>query len=345
MTHSHRITVLPGDGIGPEIMEALMIVLESTGLKFVPETFLDFGARAGGELPKDVITSILRTGVAIKGPTATPLGEGHRSLNVQLREEFDLFANVRPVQTVPGVRTRYSDTPISLIVFRENLEDLYIGDESAIGGGYEAKSRITAVECERFARFAFSAAAMQGRHKMTIVHKANILKKTHGMFRDIAYAVAADFPAIECDDLIADNCFMQLVMRPERFDCLLLPNFLGDLASDICAGLVGGLGFAPGANMGNHGAIFEAVHGTAPDIAGKGIANPTSLILSGAMMLDYLGEKLSADIVRFATYAAIEAGKSTGDAPRVNGEKPLGTIAFAEEVAGCIRAANKAFAA
>lgn len=327
---THHITLLPGDGIGPEVMTATVQVLKATGVSFNFDIH-SFGESTGGKLPQSVINSIEANRVALKGPTATPTGEGHRSLNVQLRERFELYANVRPVHTVPGVRTRFSDTPVDLVIFRENLEDLYVGRETVFEGGASALAVITREHSERIARYAFEYAKQHGRRKVTVVHKANILKETHGLFLRTAQVVAKEYPSIECNDFIADNCFMQLVTRPERFDCLLLPNFLGDLASDICAGLVGGLGFAPGANIGNEYAIFEAVHGTAPDIAGKGIANPTSLILSAAMLLDHLGEVEAAARVRVAVYGVLEEGVTvTAD---VNPAAASSTWQFAEAVA------------
>lgn len=324
---THRVTLLPGDGIGPEVMDAAVKILEATGVPFSWEPF-DFGA-AGGLSPA-IIKSIRTNRVALKGPTATPIGEGRRSLNVQLREEFDLYANVRPIASVPGVKTRFSDVPIDLVIFRENLEDFYVGQETETPEGARAAAVFTKAECERIARFAFEYAMRHGRRKVTIVHKANILKLGHGLFLNTARAVAEGYPRIECNDLIADNCLMQLVMRPERFDCLLMPNFLGDLASDVCAGLIGGLGFAPGANIGDEYAIFEAVHGTAPDIAGKGIANPTSLILSAAMLLEHIGREDAAERVRSAVYAVLKEGVTvTAD---VNAGSASSTQQFADAV-------------
>jgi isocitrate dehydrogenase (NAD+) len=251
-------------------------------------------------LPEETLVSIRDTKVAIKGPTATPLGGGHRSINVRLREKFRLRSNVRPIRTMPGVKTRFSDVSIDLVIFRENLEDLYVGDEHKIHGGVQAISRITVAGSRAIAESAFAYARAHGRKRVTIVHKANILKESHGLFLRQCQGVAKDYPEIACDDIIADNCMMQLVRNPERFDVLVATNLIGDLLSDLCAGLIGGLGFAPGANIGNGFAIFEAVHGTAPDIVGKGIANPIALILSGAMMLDHIGESSAARRVRGA---------------------------------------------
>ena len=329
MNKAHAITVLPGDGIGPEVCTAVMKVLAATGAPLEFEVY-PIGETAG--VPQAAMNSLRRTLVGLKGPTATPIGAGRASLNVQLRRTFELFANVRPVRTMPGITTRFSDVPIDIVIFRENLEDLYIGEESEDKDGAVAISRFTRKNIERLARFAFSWAHRHGRTRVTVVHKANILKKTHGLFLSVAREVAEDYPGIVCDDLIADNCMMQLVQRPERFDCILAPNFLGDLLSDLCAGLVGGLGFAPGANIGETAAIFEAVHGTAPDIAGKGIANPTSLILSGAMMLDYLDEHEAAARLRTAVDQVLLEGTSvTADAGRPTS---VGTDAYADAIIG-----------
>ncbi len=330
----HTVTVLEGDGIGPEVMKATLHVLEATGVRFKWEHEL-IGQAAqetmGDPLPKRTLESIWKNGVAIKGPTGTPLGKGHRSVNVRLREEFGLYANIRPIKSVSGIKTRYADAPIDIVIFRENLEDLYIGNERTIWSGAEAISRITVSGTRAIAKRAFAYAKEHGRKKVTIVHKANILKLTHGIFRDQCYDIASAYPDVETTDLIADNCFMQLVRNPQWFDVLILPNFLGDLASDLCAGLIGGLGWAAGANIGDEQAIFEAVHGTAPDIAGKGIANPSALILSGAMMLEHLGEREAAERVRKAVTDVVECGEFvTAD---VNPKKPVSTMAFAEEVA------------
>lgn len=331
---TYKITVLPGDGIGPEVMDATTKVVEATGLDIEWDRQLLGGEaflQTGELLPQETIHSIKTNKIAIKGPTATPSGAGHRSLNVSLREEFDLYANLRPVRSMPGVKTRFSDTPIDLIVVRENLEDLYIGEEKKIPGGFEAISRFTAAECERISRFAFGMAREKGRKKVTVVTKPNILKMTHGLFQDTALRIGRDeFPEIVSDAYIMDNFQMQLLQHPERFDCLLFPNLFGDLASDLCAGLIGGLGFAPGANIGPRYAIFEAVHGTAPDIAGKGIANPTALILSSALMLDHLGEPEAAERIRRAIDCVLlEAKVVTGD---VNPQVRASTDEFAEAV-------------
>lgn len=339
MSNVHYVTVLPGDGIGPEVLAATQKVVDATGVLIVwEEALIGLAALAstGSLLPSSTIDAIARNRVAIKGPTGTPIGEGHRSLNVELRERFDLYANVRPVRSMPGVTTPFSG--IDLVIFRENSEDLYIGEErygDADEKVAEATSRITWRGSERIARFAFEYAIAHDRSRIAVGHKANILKLTHGLWlravREVAKAYA---PGVAVEELIADNLGMQLVMRlsrdPRRFDCLLLPNFLGDIFSDICAGLVGGLGFAPGGNIGEDCAIFEAVHGTAPDIAGQGVANPTALILSAAMMLEYLGESDAALRVRRSIDLVLTEGRYvTRD---VNPNCWISTSVFADAV-------------
>ena len=284
---THVVTVMKGDGIGPEVVDATLLILEATGLSFVWD-YQDIGLSAlagkGALLPKEAIDSVKRNRVGLKGPTGTPIGGGHRSINVTLRTKLDLYANVRPLRSMLGVPTLFSN--VDLLIFRENTEDLYIGKERLLlrrgKRVAEAVSRITEAGSLRFARYAYAYARAHDRKKMTIGHKANILKKTHGLFLEVSRAVGSEFPDIVTEDLIADNLGMQLVRElgrnPSRFDCLLLPNFLGDIFSDFCAGFTGGLGLAPGANIGEEYAIFEAVHGTAPDIAGKGIANPESMV-------------------------------------------------------------------
>jgi isocitrate dehydrogenase (NAD+) len=330
---TYTITLMPGDGIGPEVTRAAVTVLEAAGVPICWDEQALVPDSHGG-FPEGVAHSLRANRLGLKGPTAT---EGHRSLNVGLREALGLYANVRPVVSMPGVHTRFDNAPIDILLFRENQEDLYIGEEVVRDGGDTVLgiSRFTRAGCERFARFAFTYAKMHGRRRMTIVHKANILKLTHGLFLKTAREIAEEFPEIECDALIADNCLMQLVMRPERFDCLLLPNFIGDLASDLCAGLVGGLGFAAGINIGDGIAVAEAVHGTAPDIAGKNIANPSSLILSGALLLDYMEESKAADAVRFAVEDTLCVGKYvTAD---VNSVNPMGTQEYADIIAEMVK--------
>lgn len=330
---TYVVTVLPGDGIGPEVVSAAQKVLSATGVPFEWEE-CPLGEEAlkkfGRDIPQETIDSLARTKLALKGPTNTPVGEGHSSINVFLRKEAGLFCNLRTIRSMPGVKSHYSDVAIDLVIFRENLEDLYVGEERVTKDGAESIARFTRKGCEQFARYCFQWAKQNGRKKVTVIHKANILKQTHGLFLKAARVVSKDFPEIECNDLIADNFCMQVVMHPDWFDCILAPNFLGDLVSDLCAGLVGGLGFAPGANLREGFAIFEAVHGTAPDIAGQQKANPSALILSGAMMLDYLGEKQAACRVRSAIDRVLIDGRNvTRD---VNRERFVGTREFTDAV-------------
>jgi isocitrate dehydrogenase (NAD+) len=307
---SYRVTLIPGDGIGPEVAGAAVRVLEATGLSFAWETENAGTAVLGAEgtaLPQRVLDSIQRNTVALKGPTGTPIGTGHRSVNVELRKRLDLFANLRPVESLPGVRSHYEG--VDLIVVRENTEDLYSGLEHVVVPGVvESLKIITERASTRIARYAFEYAKTHGRKRVTAVHKANIMKLSDGLFLDCCRAVAEDFPGVAYDELIVDNCCMQLVLDPTRFDVLLLENLYGDIVSDLCAGFIGGLGMAPGANIGEACAVFEAVHGTAPDIAGKNLANPIALVFSGAMMLDHLGEHAAADRVRRAVKAVLAEG-------------------------------------
>jgi isocitrate dehydrogenase (NAD+) len=256
-----------------------------------------------------VLDSVRRNKVALKGPTETPVGTGHRSVNVELRKTLDLYANLRPVRTLPGVKSRYEG--VDLVVVRENTEDLYSGLEHVVVPGVvESLKIITEKASLRIAHFAFDYARRNGRKRVTAVHKANIMKLSDGLFLDCCRSVAKDFPEVKYDEIIVDNCCMQLVLDPTRFDILLLENLYGDIVSDLCAGFIGGLGMAPGANIGEEGAIFEAVHGSAPDIAGKNIANPMALILSAAMMLDHLGEAEAGRRVREAVHATLREGKA-----------------------------------
>jgi isocitrate dehydrogenase (NAD+) len=329
---SYTVTLIPGDGIGPEVAAAAVRVLSATGIEFQWET-QNAGAGAMGEegvaLPPHVLDSIRKNGVALKGPTATPVGTGHRSVNVELRKTLDLYANLRPVQTLPGVKSRYDG--VDLIVVRENTEDLYSGLEHVVVPGVvESLKIITERASTRIARYAFEYARTHGRKKITAVHKANIMKLSDGLFLDCCRGVAKQHEEIAYDELIVDNCCMQLVLDPTRFDMLLLENLYGDIVSDLCAGFIGGLGMAPGANIGEEAAVFEAVHGSAPDLAGKNLANPTALILSGAMMLDHLGEHVAADNVRAAVNDVLREGKKiTRD---LGGT--AGTTEVAEAIAG-----------
>jgi len=327
---SYTVTLIPGDGIGPEVAAAAVRVLSATGIEFQWET-QNAGAGAMGEegvaLPPHVLDSIRKNRVALKGPTATPVGTGHRSVNVELRKTLDLYANLRPVQTLPGVKSRYDG--VDLIVVRENTEDLYSGLEHVVVPGVvESLKIITERASTRIARYAFEYARTHGRKKITAVHKANIMKLSDGLFLDCCRGVAKQYEEITYDELIVDNCCMQLVLDPTRFDMMLLENLYGDIVSDLCAGFIGGLGMAPGANIGEEGAVFEAVHGSAPDLAGKNLANPTALILSGAMMLDHLGEHVAADNVRAAVNDVLREGKKI--------TRDLGGTAGTSEVAEAI---------
>jgi len=286
------ITLLPGDGIGPEVTAATVRVLEAAGASYEWDSQV-VGAEAlalrGNPLPQEVLDSILATGVALKGPVTTPIGTGFQSVNVQLRRALDLYANLRPVRTLPGVASRYEN--VDLVIVRENTESLYSGlEHEVVPGVVESLKIITERASTRIARFAFDYARRHGRVRVTAVHKANIMKLSDGLFLSCFRGVAREHGGIQADDRIIDNLCMQLVLRPETFDVLLLENLYGDIVSDLCAGLVGGLGVVPGANLGEKGAVFEAVHGSAPDIAGRNLANPMALIQSAVLMTRYLGE-------------------------------------------------------
>jgi isocitrate dehydrogenase (NAD+) len=294
----HQITLIPGDGIGPEVAEATVRAVEATGVAIDWER-VDAGsgalAKHGALIPDDVFASLEATRVGLKGPTATPIAGGHQSINVALRKKYGLYVNFRPVWMLPGLATRFHDVPVNLSIFRENTEDLYAGlEHEVVPGVVESLKIITHNASMRIARAAFEYARREGRSKVTAIHKANIMKMSDGLFLKCCREMAAQFPEIRYQELIVDNACMQLVMRPETFDVLVLPNLYGDIISDLAAGLVGGLGIVPGANLGDTHAIFEAVHGTAPDIAGKGIANPTALMQSAVLMLAHIGERQAA---------------------------------------------------
>src|SRR6186997_656741 len=310
---AHRVTLIPGDGIGPELAEATRRVLDATGIAFeweVQEAGEATIASEGTPLPERVLESIRRNKVALKGPITTPIGSGFRSVNVGLRQALNLYANLRPARSMPGVQTRYED--VDLVIVRENTEDLYAGIEHMVGrDAAESIKIITRAASERIARFAFEYAVANGRRKVTAVHKANIMKLSDGLFLESCRTVAAGYEGrIEFEDRIVDNMCMQLVQKPDLYDVLVLPNLYGDIVSDLCAGLVGGLGVAPGANIGEDGAVFEPVHGSAPKYAGQNRANPTALILSGALMLRHLGETDAADAVERATREVIAEGRT-----------------------------------
>jgi isocitrate dehydrogenase (NAD+) len=335
---SYAVTLIPGDGIGPELAEATRSVLEATGIGFAWDV-QDAGeatiAAEGTPLPDRVIESIRANGVAIKGPITTPVGSGFRSVNVGLRQALELYANVRPARTMAGVETRYE--AVDLIIVRENTEDLYAGIEHRVGpDAAESIKIITRAASQRIARYAFEYAVKNGRTKVTAVHKANIMKLSDGLFLESCQQVAAEYNGrIGFEDRIVDNMCMQLVQKPELYDVLVLPNLYGDIVSDLAAGLVGGLGVAPGANIGEKAAVFEPVHGSAPKYAGQNKANPTALILSGALMLRHLGETDAADAVESAVRSVIAAGTTvTYD---LGGT--AGTREFGDAVASHVRAA------
>ena len=311
---AHRITLIPGDGIGPELAEAARRVLEATGVGFDWE-YQEAGeamiAEHGTPLPEAVLESIRRNKVALKGPITTPVGGGFRSANVTLRQALGLYANVRPARSMKGLDTR--DEDVDLVIVRENTEDLYAGIEHMVGpDAAESIKIITRAASERIARYAFEYAVANGRHKVTAVHKANIMKLSDGLFLESCRTIAADYDGrIEFEDRIVDNMCMQLVQKPELYDVMVLPNLYGDIVSDLCAGLVGGLGVAPGANIGTEAAVFEPVHGSAPKYAGQNKANPTALILSGVLMLRHLGEQAAAEQVETALREVIAEGRRT----------------------------------
>jgi isocitrate dehydrogenase (NAD+) len=310
---AYSVTLIPGDGIGPELAEATRHVLEATGIAFewdVQQAGEATIATEGTPLPERVIESIRRTGIAIKGPITTPVGSGFRSVNVGLRQALELYANVRPARSMAGVETRYEN--VDLIIVRENTEDLYAGIEHRVGpDAAESIKIITRFASQRIARYAFEYAVKNGRHKVTAVHKANIMKLSDGLFLESCAQVAAEYEGrVEFEDRIVDNMCMQLVQKPELYDVLVLPNLYGDIVSDLAAGLVGGLGVAPGANIGEQAAVFEPVHGSAPKYAGQNKANPTALILSGALMLRHLGETEAADAVESAVRGVIAEGRT-----------------------------------
>jgi len=312
---TQTITVIPGDGIGPDIIDATIKILDKAGCGFAYE-YADAGLTAlenhGDLIPETTLALIQKNKIALKGPLTTPVGEGFTSINVTLRKHFQLYANVRPVISFKGTKARYED--INIITVRENTEGMYSGLGQTLsedGETAEAKSLITREGAERIVTFAYETAIKEGRKKVTAVHKANILKSTSGLFLKVAREVAARYPQIESTEMIVDNCCMQLVMNPEQFDVIVTTNLFGDILSDLCAGLVGGLGMAPGANIGGDCAIFEAVHGSAPDIAGKNLANPTSVILAAIQMLEYLDMGDKANNIRNAITDVIANGDRT----------------------------------
>ncbi len=330
---SQTIAVIRGDGIGPEIMDASLGVLDAMKLGLQYE-FVEAGMSAmektGELLPAATLDAIRKHRIAFKSPLTTPVGEGFTSINVALRKQFDLYANVRPAISFPGTKARYEN--IDIITVRENTEGAYIGEGQLVSLDGETAlltQKVTRKGSERIVRYAFDLARRVGRKKVTVVHKANILKSTSGLFLKVAREVAQQYPDIQCNEMIVDNTCMQLVMKPEQFDVIVTTNLFGDIVSDLCAGLVGGLGLAPGANIGEHAAIFEAVHGSAPDIAGKNIANPCALLLAAGQMLDHLGHVEQANRLRQAIRDTLTA--KDGVTPDVGGTGT--TQSFAKAVA------------
>jgi isocitrate dehydrogenase (NAD+) len=311
---AYRVTLIPGDGIGPELADATRRVLDASGVAFEWEV-QDAGeavmAEFGTPLPEHVLESVRRNRLALKGPITTPVGSGFRSVNVTLRQTLGLYANLRPARSIQGLETRYAD--VDLVIVRENTEDLYAGIEHMVGpDAAESIKIITRAASERIARFAFDYAVDNGRHKVTAVHKANIMKLSDGLFLESCRTVAAEYEGrIEFEDRIVDNMCMQLVQKPDLYDVLVLPNLYGDIVSDLCAGLVGGLGVAPGANIGTEASVFEPVHGSAPKYAGQDKANPTAMILSGVLMLRHLGEQPAAERLEAAVRDVIAEGRHT----------------------------------
>jgi isocitrate dehydrogenase (NAD+) len=308
----HKITLIPGDGIGPEVAQATRQILDAAGVEIDWEevSARPQAERRGGEfLSTDLVESVRQNRVGLKGPIATPVAEGPPSINVGLRKALALYANLRPVKSVPGLKTRYEN--VDLILVRENTEDLYSGlEHTIVPGVVESLKIITEKASMRIAQFAFEYARKHGRKKVAAIHKANIMKLSDGLFLTSIRKVAPNYPEIEYHEVIVDNACMQMVLNPGQFDVLLLTNLYGDIMSDLAAGLVGGLGVVPSANLGEEAAVFEAVHGTAPDIAGKGIANPTALLMSGIMMLDHIGEPEAARRVQVALERVYREGKS-----------------------------------
>jgi isocitrate dehydrogenase (NAD+) len=315
-TMEFRATLIPGDGIGPEVVEAAVRVVEAAGVEIAwqrVEAGADVVVKHGTALPDEVLNSVRTTGIALKGPIGTPIGGGFKSANVLMRQSLDLYACVRPIRTIPGVPSRYQN--VDFVIVRENTEGLYSGLEHRVAPGVvESLKVVTEAASLRIARYAFELAREQGRPSVAAIHKANIMKLSDGLFLECARRVARDYPEIELRELIIDNCAMQLVTKPEQFDVLLMDNLYGDILSDLGAGLVGGLGVVPGSNIGTECAVFEAVHGSAPDLAGKGRANPTAVIRSAAQLVAHLGKTDAAARIERAVEAALsDPANHTGD--------------------------------
>ncbi len=330
----HHVTLIPGDGIGPEVAEAAVKVLAATGVRIDWDRQLAGVAavdKTGQALPEATIASIKKNGIALKGPTTTPVGGGHVSANVQMRRKLDLYASIRPVKTVPGVKSRYDK--VDLVVFRENTEGLYAGIENEVAKGVVVSIKVvTESATRRIAKAAFEYATKHGRKTVTVVHKANIMKLGDGTFIRCVAEISREFPDITYNEQIVDSLCMKLVQDPSRFDVLLMENLYGDIVSDLCAGLVGGLGVVPGANIGKEAALFEAVHGSAPDLAGKGIANPTALLKSAALMLTHMGELSCAEKLEAAIDRILGEGKVR--TPDLGGNAT--TLEFADAIAAAL---------
>jgi len=331
----HKVTLIPGEGIGPEVAAATRRILEATGVQFEWEEIAgrsDSSSDQAKSVNQAAVEAVRRNRVALKGPMATAIAGGAPSVNVALRKALELYANLRPVKNMPGVKSHFQN--VDLILVRENTEDLYSGlEHEVVPGVVESLKIITEKASTRIAKFAFEYAKRHGRKKIHAIHKANIMKLSDGLFLRSVRAVAEQFPAIEYKEMIVDNACMQIVMDPQQFDMLLLPNLYGDVMSDLAAGLVGGLGVVPSANIGDNCAMFEAVHGTAPDIAGKGFANPTALLMSSALMLDYLGEPTAAERIQTALEEVYRQAKHT--------TRDVGGKAGTEEFADAVIAALK----
>jgi isocitrate dehydrogenase (NAD+) len=325
-----RVTLIPGDGIGPEVSAAAVKVIDAAGANLEwekVEAGIGVVEKYGKPLPDYLLESIRKNRVALKGPLTTIVAKSFPSVNVELRKTLDLYANLRPVQNLPGIPSRFGD--IDLVVVRENTEDLYSGIEHRVAPGVtESLKVITRKASRRIAKFAFEYAVKRGRKKVTAVHKANIMKLSDGLFLETAKSIATAYPQIQYQEVIVDNLCMQLVMRPQQYDVLLLTNLYGDIVSDLCAGLVGGLGLVPGANIGDKYAVFEAVHGSAPDIAGKGVANPLAILLSGILMLEHVGQKDTARKIREAVHRVTQKGEVL--TPDLGGK--ASTMDMAEEI-------------
>jgi len=333
---SYKVTLIPGDGIGPEVSAAARRAVDATGVKIdweIAELNPDIISKTGQSLPQHVVDSLERTGIGLKAPVTTPIAGGYTSVNVALRKRLDLYANVRPVRSLPGLITRFSDVKIDMVIFRENTEDLYSGlEHEVITDVVTSLKVITRTASVRIAETAFRFAASAGRKKVAAIHKANIMKLADGLFLRCCREVAQRHPEIEYKELIVDNASMQLVIKPEQFDVLLLPNLYGDIVSDLAAGLVGGLGVVPGANLGEKHAVFEAVHGSAPDIAGKGISNPTAMMFSAVMMLNHMGEQSAANRLQNAVEKVYSDKRKL--TPDVGGT--AGTAEFTEAVIAAV---------